>query len=642
MAMKTAARRTRTSDPVRDYARAVVSGKAIAGPHVRAACERHLYDLKRARGQKLARRVPADAQTDADVRTRSSASTELPGEAVAIEPPMQIRWDLKAAQRAIDFFHDVLYLNGGEFEGKPFNLLPWQQFVVGSIFGWKREDGTRRFREVYIEAGKGSGKSPLAAGIGLYMLVADGEARAEVYAAATRRDQAMVLFRDAVAMVQLSPALASRTTLSGRDDRVWNIAYVKTGSFFRPIASDDSGQSGPRPHCGLIDEVHEHKSPTVINIMRAGKKGRRQPLILMITNSGFDRTSVCYEQHEYGARVSSGVIDDDAYFAYVCALDEGEEPFDDESCWIKANPSLGSTIENNYLREQVRQARGMPSLESTVRRLNFCQWVDAADPWISADLWCKCEVGAPPITQTASERDGESKWDQVIADALRERDALLARMKDRRIAGGLDLSGTRDLTALALAAEQDDGSVDAFVEFWTPADTLRDRAQHDRVPYEAWVKAGFLHASKGRAVDYGDVVRRLAALDAELAIGGLAFDPYRIKYFERDLDDESLSIKLVPHGQGFFRAAESGLWMPRSIEQVEQLVFEKKLRVAFNPCLRWNVLSTVTETDAKNNRIFNKRKATGRIDGLVALTMAVALLLEGKNEREPEYQLFFL
>ncbi|BAO90696.1 terminase large subunit [Caballeronia cordobensis] len=555
---------------------------------------------------------------------------------------MQIRWDLKAAQRAIDFFHDVLCLNGGEFEGKPFNLLPWQQFVVGSIFGWKREDGTRRFREVYIEAGKGSGKSPLAAGIGLYMLVADSEARAEVYAAATRRDQAMVLFRDAVAMVQLSPALASRTTLSGRDDRVWNIAYVKTGSFFRPIASDDSGQSGPRPHCGLIDEVHEHKSPTVINIMRAGKKGRRQPLILMITNSGFDRTSVCYEQHEYGARVSSGVIEDNAYFAYVCALDEGEEPFDDERCWIKANPSLGSTIEHNYLREQVRQARGMPSLESTVRRLNFCQWVDAADPWISADLWCKCEVGAPPITQTASERDGESKWDQVIADAMRERDALLARMKDRRIAGGLDLSGTRDLTALALAAEQDDGSVDAFVEFWTPADTMRDRAQHDRVPYDAWVKANFLHASKGRAVDYGDVVRRLAALDAELAIGGLAFDPYRIKYFERDLDAESLSIKLVPHGQGFFRAAESGLWMPRSIEQVEQLVFERKLRVAFNPCLRWNVLSTVTETDAKNNRIFNKRKATGRIDGLVALTMAVALLLEGKNEREPEYQLFFL
>ncbi|WP_250532425.1 terminase TerL endonuclease subunit [Caballeronia sp. ATUFL_F1_KS39] len=598
---------TPTSDPVRAYARAVISHKEVAGPHVRDACRRHLNDLKygRARG---------------------------------------LKWDGKAAQRAIDFFHDVLNLNGGEFEGKPFNLLPWQQFVVGSIFGWKREDGTRRYREVYIEAGKGSGKSPLAAGIGLYMLVADGEARAEVYAAATRRDQAMVLFRDAVAMVQLSPALASRTTLSGRDDRVWNIAYVKTGSFFRPIASDDSGQSGPRPHCGLIDEVHEHKSPTVINIMRAGKKGRRQPLILMITNSGFDRTTVCYEQHEYGARVSSGVIDDDAYFAYVCALDEGEEPFDDESCWIKANPSLGSTIENNYLREQVRQARGMPSLESTVRRLNFCQWVDAADPWISADLWCKCEVGAPPIAQPAGEQDAdrESRWSKVIEDAMREREALFERMKGRRIAGGLDLSGTRDLTALAIAAEQDDGSVDALVEFWTPADTLRDRAQHDRVPYEAWVKAGFLHASKGRAVDYGDVVRRLAALDAELAIGGLAFDPYRIKYFERDLDAENVDIKLVPHGQGFFRAAESGLWMPRSIEQVEQLVFEKKLRVAFNPCLRWNVLSTVTETDAKNNRIFNKRKATGRIDGLVALTMAIALLLEGKNEREPEYQIFFV
>ncbi|WP_429295379.1 terminase large subunit [Paraburkholderia atlantica] len=554
-----------------------------------------------------------------------------------------LTWDVQAARRAISFFPDVLRLNGGEFEGLPFVLLPWQQFIVGSLFGWKRRDDTRRFREAYVEAAKGSGKSPLAAGIGLYMLVADGEARAEVYAAATRRDQAMVLFRDAVAMVQQSGALSARTTTSGREDRVWNIAYPKTGSFFRPIASDDSGQSGPRPHCGLIDEVHEHRSPVVINIMRAGKKGRRQPLIFMITNSGLDRTSVCYEQHEYASRVASGVITDDAFFSFVCSLDEDDDPFESEKCWVKANPSLGATIDRSYLREQVRQARGMPSLESTVRRLNFCQWVDAADPWISGNVWRCCEVGAPPLVSAeADAAESKQSWQATLEVARAQREALLASMHGKRICGGLDLSGTRDLTALAVACRQDDDSIDAFVEFWTPADTMHERARHDRVPYPAWVEAGFMRAAKGRAIDYGEVVDRISVLSGSLDFSGIAYDPYRIKYFERDLDGAGLTIPLVPHGQGFFRSSESGLWMCRSIELLEQVIFENRLRVAFNPCLRWNVSNAVTDADGKSNRVFNKRKAIGRIDGLVALTMAVGLALDIEREREPEYQMFFL
>jgi phage terminase large subunit-like protein len=603
----TATVRTRknTSDPVTSYARKVHAGKIIAGPDVRNACRRHLGDLIHGKARGLV-------------------------------------WDVNAARRGINFFRDVLRLNGGEFEGLPFVLLPWQAFIVGSLFGWLRADGTRRFREAYVEAGKGSGKSPLAAGIGLYMLVADGESRAEVYAAATRRDQAMVLFRDAVAMVQLSAALSARTTTSGREDRVWNIAYPKSGSFFRPIASDESGQSGPRPHCGLIDEVHEHKNPTVINIMRAGKKGRRQPLIFMITNSGFDRTSICYEQHEYSARVASGVITDDAFFSFVCSLDEDEDPFKDEKCWIKANPSLGATIDRSYLREQVHQARGMPSLESTVRRLNFCQWVDAADPWISGDLWRRCEVGALPLAADDGEEMSEDRWAHIVERARAKREALIEGLRGKTVCGGLDLSGTRDLTALAVACRQDDNSVDAFVEFWTPADTMQERAMHDRVPYPAWAEADFMHAAAGRAIDYGEVVERLGALAAAMTFSGIAFDPYRIKYFERDLDGAGLDMNLVPHGQGFFRSSESGLWMCRSIERIEQLIFENRLRVAFNPCLRWNVSSAVTESDAKNNRVFNKRKATGRIDGLVALVMAVGLALDGVHEREPEYQMFFL
>ncbi|EBK3761438.1 phage terminase small subunit P27 family, partial [Salmonella enterica] len=143
----------------------------------------------------------------------------------------------------------------------------------------------------------------------------------------------------------------------GGAGKEWNLAFLQTGSFFRPISSDD-GQSGPRPHCALIDEIHEHKNNQVVEMMRAGTKGRRQALIFMITNSGHDKTSVCYDYHEYGRKVAEGSVDDDSFFSFICSLDEGEDPFKDETCWKKANPSLGHTFTERYLREQVTQARG--------------------------------------------------------------------------------------------------------------------------------------------------------------------------------------------------------------------------------------------------------------------------------------------
>ena len=206
-------------DPVTDYAADVVAGKIIAGPIVRGACRRHLSDLKR----------------------------------------KDIRWDVDAALRVIGFFRDVCCLAGGKFEGEPFILEPWQAFAVGSIFGWRWLDGRRRFRTAYIETAKGSGKSPLAAGVGHYMLCADGESRPEIYAAATKKDQAMVLFRDAVAMYQQSPLLKKRLTPSGGNFKtIWQLTYLAISGWFKAISNDD-GQSGPRPYCALVDEVHVGK-----------------------------------------------------------------------------------------------------------------------------------------------------------------------------------------------------------------------------------------------------------------------------------------------------------------------------------------------------------------------------------------------
>ena len=502
----------------------------------------------------------------------------------------------------LGFFHDALKLNGGEFEGKPFILLPWQQFIIGSLFGWIGEDGFRRFRMAYIEAGKGTGKSPMLAGIGLYCLCADEEARAEVYAAAYKKDQAKVLFRDAVAMVELSPELSDHLSVAGKTEK-HNIADLSTGSFFRPISTEErgKGQSGPRPHCALLDEIHEHSTSAMVEFMRAGTKGRRQALICMITNSGSDRETVCYHYHDYAVKVADGTLKDDSFFGYCCALDKDDQPFEDESCWIKANPSLGTTFQPKYLRELVTQAKGMPSKQNLVLRLNFCVWTDAQNAWITKEIWDQCEARLD-----------------------------LERYRGRTCIAGLDLSGRRDLTALALAFQNDDGTVDAFLEFWTPGETLRERAESDLVPYDVWQREGYLHTTPGRTVDYEWVAQRFAQLAEQFDLHRVVYDRWRIEDLRMALEKEGVDLPLFPCGQGFKDMAPA-------VDGLEALIEGGKLHVDINPVLRWNVASVVMETDAAGNRKFTKRKATGRIDGVVALAMAVAGLAVDGDEQTIEY-----
>ena len=579
---------TTETDRATAYARSVTAGEIVAGPHVRAACARHLDDLERGHERDLV-------------------------------------WRADLAERAISYFSDELRLNGGDFEGLPFDLLGWQCFCVGSLFGWIRWDGRtfdeqgrpsgyRRFRTGYLEIGKGAGKSPLAAGIGLYCLMADREARAEVYAAATKKDQAMILFRDAVAMVDLSPSLRSRLIKSGGRN-CWNLAYGKTASFFRAISSDD-GQSGPRPHCSLIDEWHEHPNGNVGDMLEAGQKFRRQPLTIKITNSGFDRETVCYRDHEYSIRVVNRVDEDDSWFAYVCALDAGDEPigpasdpFRGRACWIKTNPSLGHTIRDDYLEQQIKRAIGMPALQSLVRRLNFCEWVGAENPWIDGELWMKCEKVFDPF----------------------------ARLREcEEVVGALDLSGTRDLTALTLAGQHPSGKIVAYTEFWTPGDTLEDRARADRLPYGLWVEQGYLRKTPGRAVDYAWVAARMSELTVLLPFSRCCFDPYRIAFLEPEIDATGAEIELIAHPQGGYKTqpksdkygrAIPSLWMPRSIELLGNAIGDGRLEVHRNPVMTSCSASAVlVATDDKGNLIFSKRKSRGRIDGVVTLAMAEGLL----------------
>lgn len=562
------ARTRKFSDPVTQYARDVLAGAIVAGPHVRDACRRHIADLDQA---------PARGWT----------------------------FDAARLQRILEFFPDVLRLSGGEWEGVPFELSPWQAFVVGSLFAWVDAGGRRRFRVAYIETGKGSGKSPLAAGIGHYMFIADDEPRAEIYAAAAKKDQAMVLFRDAVAMVQLSPALASHITRVGGQS-VWNMAY--DGSFFRAISSDDS-QSGPRPHCALIDEIHEHRDDSVIEMLRAGFKGRRQPLLFMITNSGSDRQSVCWRYHDRACKIAAGALQDDRFFAYVCALDDADEPLKDPACWVKTNPNLGVSIGPEYLHDQVLEAAQMPAKQSRVLRLHFCKWVETSTPWISPEVWQAAQV-------------------QFAPDELLDGGELYL---------GIDLSVTTDLTAIAMVrktvtqlpptAERPEGSelirFKAAVEFFTPADTVEERAARDRVPYDVWIREGYLRTTPGSELKYDYIAERLAQINGRAQVVAAAFDRYRMRELRLELEATGSALNLVEHPQGTLRSNVTDLWMPQSIETFEGALLERRIEIAENPVLTWNASAAMTESDRQLNRVFTKKKSTGRIDGVVALAMAI-------------------
>ena len=553
------------SDAATQYALEVVAGERIAGPHVRGQCARHLRDIESGHKRGLA-------------------------------------WKVEAAEKAQGFFEDVLKLNGGDFEGKPFALLPWQQFVIGSLFGWMGPDGHRRFRNAYIETAKGSGKSPLAAGVGMLGLVADNEPRAEIYSAATKKDQAMILFRDAVAMVDQSPELSKRLQKSGTGERCWNLAYMAQGAFFRPISSDD-GQSGPRPHIGLIDELHEHKTNTVVEMMRAGTKSRRQAMIFMITNAGHNRMGPCWSYHEYGAKVASGEVEDDAFFPYVCSLDEQDDPFADESCWPKANPSLqdADLPGVKYIREQVVEAKGMPSKEAIVRRLNFCQWTDAESPWISGEVW------------RGAQRDFD--WQDL---------------RGRRAVAGLDLSSTTDLTGMVFLVEPiEAGEPWLLVPFaWLPDVELQRKADTDRVPYIQWRAEGYLDTTPGRAISKRVILQKLSAMCDFFEIIAVGYDRWRIEDLMALAADDGISLpEMKPVGQGYKDFSPA-------LETFERMLLNGEIAHPGHKVLDWCMSNAVIEQDGAENRKLSKEKATGRIDLAVAAVMAAGLVNGASDDTE--------
>lgn len=532
-----------SEDRATAYATAVVAGEVVVGKLVRLACERHLRDLDRA-------------------------------------PARGLRWDIDAANRAVEFF-GFLHHSKGEWAGQPIALELWQCFIVGSIFGWKRGDGTRRFRTAYNEVARKNGKSTITAGVGLLGLLADGEPGAEIYSAATTRDQAKIVFSEAERMVDASPSLKRTVTST-----VNNLAIESRASWFRPLSADASKMDGLNVHMALIDELHEHPNASVVQKLATGKGSRRQPLIFEITTAGYDVHSICYQHREYSVRVLEGVIEDDAWFAYVACLDEGDD-WTDPAVWPKANPNLGVSFKCEQLEEEIRKAKEMPAQQNMIRRLHLNEWTEQAVRWIDMALW---DRGSAPVVE--------------------------AELLGRPCYAGLDLARVDDLSALALLFPPitPDERWRALVRFWVPEENIHVRARRDRVPYDVWRKQGFICATPGNATDFAFIESEVLASVRRFDVREIAFDRAFADSLVQRLMAEG--VTMVPFGQGF-------LSMAAPTAELARLLLAGSLEHGGNPVLRWNASNVSVREDPAGNLKPDKERSVERIDGIVALIMAL-------------------
>lgn len=531
------------------YAEAVLDGGILAGPLVRLVCQRHRAE-----------------------RARASAGGWY-------------QFSEAKADEILDFFECVLILPDTEQSFRLDVGTGFWAFILGSGFGWvDPATGFRRFREWYIETGKGSAKTPVLAGVGLYGLTMDRERAAEIYSAAADQDQAGIMFRDAVRIAQASPDLDAELEYDG-GAHIWQIRHPRSLSFFRTFSRESGQKSGTRPHMGLLDELHEHPSHETSVKVRAGAKRRPQPLFAEITNSGYDRTSICWQRHEHARRVLEGVVEDDRLLAYVCALDEGDQPLEDETCWPKTNPYLGVTVTTDYLRRQVANAKSIPAETNGVLRLNFCQWTQANDRYFDAAKWRACGT--------------------LITDRL---------LEGRPCVGAFDLGQTDDFTAWVRVWLLEDGRVATRCRFWIPEAA---RQKYPERPYAQWERAGLLEVTEGNATDFARVEAAILADARDSGVSVIGFDKRFAAQMAQNLMGEGLTLVDIP--QGFF--------LNEAIRLVTTWVVEGRLCHGDDLILGWMADNAVVRHGPDKRIRLDKDAAKDKIDGIAALVMAAQVII---------------
>jgi phage terminase large subunit-like protein len=523
-------------------------------------------------------------------------------------------FDVDEANKVTTFFEKYLQHVKGKQAKKPFLLEPWQKGLVWNLFAWKREDGTRRFRKAFIYIAKKNGKTALAAGLLLYVLACDNEPGAELYGAAASKEQAKLVFQHADGMVKAEPELSSRLKIYGaRGGSVTtSIVYEAQNAAYKVLAADEDTADGINPHFAVIDELHRFSNSAFIDVVEtsafAGQ--RAQPLVVMITTADTARPeSPCNRELEYARKVITGTQEDPEYLPVVYEAAVGDDIMSPET-WLKANPNLDVTVTQEAIGKLAKRAKQDIAFTNSFKRLHLNIVTEAESNWIDRE-----------------------RWESACVEPRNDAD-----LRGYPCYTALDLGSVKDLCALAQVWRIGEG-LHGRVTFWTPKHNLEERERRDKVPYLAWVDKGFIEAVQGRSVNYAYIAEHFGSLSAVHDMQGMAYDQWKILDFMQRLEEQGIrhwlyegpdsfgdGIPCYRHGQGpGGGSSEKSLWMPRSVEALETGLLNGSIKVETNPCLTWACASAVLMDDKNGNRSWAKKKSTGRIDGIVALSMAVGL-----------------
>lgn len=484
-------------------------------------------------------------------------------------------------------FIELLCHTKGELRGQKIILEPWQIFIITTTFGWLDREGFRRFKIVYIEVPRKNGKSSLSSAIGLLCLLIDGEGGAEVYSAATTREQARIVFKDAVDMVRASPDLQKKfgVEIMGKA-QPHTIVVNSTNSSFRALSRDSGGNlDGLNVHCGIIDEVHAHKTRDVFDVIETATGARKQPLLWLITTAGFNRAGVCYEQRTYLKRILSRAVQDDEYFGIIYTLDKDDD-WTAEASWKKANPNFGVSVNPEDLARKARKAAEVSGATNNFLTKHLNLWVNADSAWMNM-----------------------RQWDSLGDSALSMEDFI-----DCDCWLGLDLASKTDIAALAILFKKrvdDKDHYYLFGRYWLPEDTVENSTNSQ---YSGWCRSGIMNQTDGSVIDFDEIAQEIKAICATFNVVECCYDPYQATQISTQLAKEGLTM--VEVGATVANFSEP-------MKEFEALVLDGRLHHSADPCLTWQVSNVVAHVDAKENIYPRKENVGNKIDIVISALMAL-------------------
>ena len=488
-------------------------------------------------------------------------------------------FDKKAATKAIGFIETFCSHTKGELHGEPLLLEEWQKKIIGDLFGWKNEDGTRKYRTAFIEVPRKNGKSTLCAAIGLYMLFADSERGSEIYSAAGDRAQAGIVFEIAKQMILNNKELTGRAKVFRN-----SITNESKGNFYQAISSDSKTKHGFNANCIIFDELHTQPNRDLWDTLLTSTGSRRQPLCIAITTAGYDRQSICYEVYDYAKKVQDGIIEDESFYSAIYEI-EPDDDFTDEEVWKKANPNYGVSLRKEYMERESQRAMDVPSYRNTFLRLMCNLWTDSQTAWIGAKEWELCQ--------------GEID---------------LEKLKDKECWAGLDLASTRDISCLCLIFKEGEKFI-VVPYFFIPEENAKKRSERDKVDYTTWINQGHIIATGGNVADYAYIENKILELGNMFRFQSICYDRWNASSLVVRLTND-YNVPMEPFGQGFVSLSAPS-------KEVEKLILGQKIIHDGNPAASWMISNTVMEEDSAGNIKPSKKRSSEKIDFTVSLIMAL-------------------